>query len=241
MTSLISYKNQIILGVVLAVIIGSAVGVGVYMYLPSGPNSSYSGYVQNGTTISGGNCSQSFSSGLPVSDYSSNKSIVFLMQPNMTAQICVKYRVQKVTITSPATFTIFPYGVLKAQITCSSDGSCLGTTQSANFTNVVSPSSITIPSDNSASQVVLVYTIHSGNSSKGFYSFSYLNSCEKYVPLAVGYNSSQVNASDFNGFFMPNFGCGQPGYSGYQDYLSNGIVTGITNLSFTYIPVSFTG
>ena len=50
------------------------------------------------------------------------------------------------------------------------------------------------------------YTVATGNDSRGFYGIGMLQFCLP-VPLAVGYEPSQVNSTDFPGFFGVRFGC----------------------------------
>jgi hypothetical protein len=240
---LIGIRNQILLGIILAVIIGSAVSYVVFVYLPSQPSAPVNVWVSSGSTISGGNCAKNFPNTLPVAEYSQNKSIVFLMQPNSTAQICVTYRVSKADLTSTVSYPIFQTSMEKLQFQCTTN-SCAGSGTPGNFTITTSPAYITIYPGNTVAKVIIVYTIQSGIYSKGFYGFQYLNAlCPRNTPFAVGYNSSQVNASDFFGFFgsFAEAGCSNPNnIIGYEDYLSYGNITGISNLSYVYIPVNYT-
>jgi hypothetical protein len=237
---MVSYRTQIVLGVIIAVLVGAGVALAFVSYLPSQAAFVYT-WVGNGSTVSGGNCSQTFPGGLPISEYSQNKSIVFLMQPNSTAQICVSYRVQEAQLSSPVSdgpIVPFSVAILKENFQCNAN-SCSSVGTPGPFEFSASPDYITIYPGNQIARFVIVYTIHSFSNSTGLYGFTYLNACEHDIPFAVGYAPSQVNASDFVGFFTPSFGCGGPNYIGYLDYLSNGNVTGITNLSYTYIPAEF--
>lgn len=215
-------------------IIGISVALGIAYYIPLQPGSSTSIYVQNGISVSGGTCAKTFSAGLQPSLYSQNKSIVFLMGSNSTAQICVSYQVQVTHITSPATYQILPSsGVFQYHLHCTPT-SCSGGGTAGNFTIITSPGVITLYPSNNVSLITIVYTIRSGVNARGFYSLEYLNQCPSFIPFADGYNPSQVNASDFPGFFQPNFGCQG------SDYLSNGVITGLTGLNYTYIAANFT-
>ncbi|MDH2901793.1 MAG: hypothetical protein PXY39_12565 [archaeon] len=240
---MIGIRNQILVGVVLAVVIGSALAYAVFIYLPSQPGAPVNTWISSGSTISGGNCSQNFPNTLPVAEYSQNKSIVFLTQPNSTAQICVTYRVQKADLMSAVSYPIFQAVMLKLQLQCTTN-SCAGSGTPGNFTITTSPAYVTIYPGNSIAKVIIVYTIQAGIYSKGFYGFQYLNAfCPRNTPFAVGYNSSQVNASDFSGYFthLEATGCNNPNdIIGYEDYLSYGNITGISNLSYVYIPVNYT-
>jgi len=237
---MVSYRTQIVVGVVMAVLVGSGVALVFVSYLPSQSAPAYT-WVKNGSTVSGGNCSQNFPGGLPLSEYSQNRSIVFLMQPNSTAQICVSYRVQETDLSAPVSdgpIVPFSTSIAKYNIQCNAN-SCYGGGTPGPFELSASPDYITIPQGNQIANYVIVYTVRSFSNSSGLYGLDYLNACEPEIPFAVGYAPTQVNASDFVGFFTPSFGCGGPNYSAYLDYLSNGNVTGITNLSYTYIPAEF--
>lgn len=233
-------RTQILLGIVLAVVIASVISFVVFVYLPAQPSGPIYTWVSNGSTISGGNCTHDFPNTLPVSEYSQNKSIVFLMQPNSTAQICVTYRVQEAQLTSPQTYGIFQDYLSEEHYTCNAN-SCVGTGYPAyNVTMSSTPSSITIYPGNPVAKYIIVYTIQAGPYAKGFFALTFLNSCTQDIPFAIGQNTSQVNASNFYGYFRPDFGCSEGKYIGYEDYLSYGNITGISNLSFTYISANFT-
>jgi hypothetical protein len=237
---MVSFRNQIFLGILLAVLVGSTLALVLVSYLPS-QESPYYTWVKKGSTVSGGNCTQSFPGGLPAAEYSQKKSIVLLMQPNSTAQICVSYMVQQTDLTSPVSNPIWvQYGIWKMHFECTQT-SCYGSGSPGAFTIATSPSYITIYPGNSVAKIIIVYSIKSYDNSNGLYALQYLNSCVQDIPFAVGYNASQVNASDFAGFFRPSSGCGGPHYIGYLDYLSNGNITGLTNLSYTYVPTEFNG
>jgi len=231
------------LGIILAVVIGSSIFIVLYVYLPFQPSQNYQvTYVESGSTISGGSCSQSFPSGLQVSQFSQNRSVVFLMEPNSTAQLCVTYKVQKTDLTSVVSYPLFQQGMWSLHYQCTST-SCSGSGTPGNFTVSTSPSYLTIYPGNSVASIVIGYTIQSGVNSEGFYGFQYLNAfCPRNTPFAVGYNASEVNATDFTGFFTIA-GCGPRNNPnniiGYEDYLSYANITGITNLSYTYVSTNF--
>ena len=238
---MVSYRTQILLGVVIAVLVGSGVALAFISYLPSQAPGGYT-WVESGSTVSGGNCSQTFPGGLPLSEYTLNKSVVFLMQPGSTAQVCVSYKVEEADLSSAVSdgpIVPFSTSISKYNMQCNAS-SCFGSGTSGPFNLSASPDYITITPGNQIAKFVIVYTIRSFSNSTGLYGFQYLNACESPgIPFAVGYAPNQVNASDFVGFFRPAFGCGGTNYYGYKDYLSSGNVTGITNLSYTYISAQF--
>jgi hypothetical protein len=223
--------------------VASVVAFTVFIYFPfqsNSPNQGQMTYVLSGATISGGTCEQSIPSGLVTSDYSNNRSIVFIMKPNSTAELCVSYRVQENDLPESATFGFSTwFGVQQEHLQCSGN-ICSGYGRPGPFNMSASPPAFTVFPSNNISKLVIMYIIHSGSNSQGFYSLQYLNSCTRDIPLVAGYGPSEVNASDFIGFFPPPNGCGTSKYFGYLDYLSDGIITGITNLNYTYINANFT-
>ena len=227
------FRRQIIISGSAAIVVALIIGIAV-VYLPISGPSGTSVFVQNGATLSGGTCSQSFPSGLNVSAISQNKSIAFLMKPDSTAQLCAAYQVQRTNIGAPVTYQLFDFGIVDPNYQCNQT-ICTGSSTTPNFTMYASPSSFTLFPSNNISAILVDYTIHSGANSQGFHSLGFFNSCQANIPLAVGYSSNQLSASEFQGFFHPVRDCNNPGTLGTLDYLSFGVILGITNLNYTYI------
>jgi len=70
------------------------------------------------------------------------------------------------------------------------------------ISEVASPSTLTIPAGFNESRIIVNYTITAAAQAKGFYTLSFREACPPLIPYSVGYGTSQLNASDFEGFFI---------------------------------------
>jgi hypothetical protein len=137
---------------------------------------------------------------------------VLLMQPSSTAFVCVTYQSSwKGNVTqfpgygSPdvnhsqfiAGFSLVVYKYLP---------SISQPIFSHNFITSADPSSIHF--GDTTNYVDIFYTITALDNSTGFYDHSAQYACDTGMPLAVGYQASQVNASDFSPISIGHFYCG---------------------------------
>jgi hypothetical protein len=116
------------------------------------------------------------------------------IQPGTAAMVCVRYsgtqysRDLGVTTLQPSVY------VETCTQLAGGGGSCQGT-QSKTINVTSSPQSIRISNE---TDVIVAYTINAPAGSSGFYMFGIPDNCPS-VPLAVGYQPSQLAASDFPG------------------------------------------
>ena len=135
----------------------------------------------------------------------------FVMGTGSTMELCLEYTNAVPSIPHLLTPTIAALQWASCYPTCNSPA--------RNFTTNASPVSILFSQGES---IVVEYTISAGENSTGFVGLSegYYLECAS-IPVAVGYPSSQVNASDFPGYGSIVGGCpGSPveaqiiGYTG---------------------------
>lgn len=136
---------------------------------------------------------------------------VLLMERESTAYVCVVY--QSYWKGDPSKFLsqIYPSGFNYSMLSASFFlGVFYRTTESPayvhNFIISASPSSIHF--SNRTDFVDVMFTITALGNSTGFYDGSAPLGCDGYMPLAVGYTSSQVNASDFTPPPLAQVSCG---------------------------------
>lgn len=121
---------------------------------------------------------------------------VLIMKPNSTATVCVTYQFISDWNSYPNK-DIYPHGIFE---TC-----CLvhmGKSSTVTFSNqfevLADQPLFNVTGVHNESKITVVYKIHAGLNSSGFYDSSIpYGNCNSY-PLAVGYDSSQVDASDFS-------------------------------------------
>jgi hypothetical protein len=143
--------------------------------------------------------------------YGDSIAPVLLMRPDSTAHICVTY--QSVWKGNASQYTnqdsgyaTYQFSLLILSYRCLSGATagCTGgwvPTFNHSFGISATPSSIHPTS--STNYVTITYTVTASSNSTGFYDSSApYNGCD-FMPMAVGYAASQVNASDFGGFFLP--------------------------------------
>jgi hypothetical protein len=229
------FKKRLALTGSLAVVIALTLGFAI-LYLPANMlGSSPLKVLENRTVLSGGACAQTFSNGLTIDNYSQSKSIVFTMEPNETAQVCVSYIAGDDPDPYPVTYSVSNFGIIDIHYNCNGT-SCSGVGVPGNFTMSANPASFSLYPSNNVSQIIIVYTIHAFQNSDGLYSLQYLNQCPKDIPFAVKYAPPEISSSNFTGFFTPNFCAGS---RAQYDGLSSGVIVGLTNIQYSYINVNF--
>jgi len=135
--------------------------------------------------------------------------LVFMMRPNSSARLCVNYSVgsQYLSHLSANTTIDFISGILVVNATADDNsGFSYSDSTAKNITISSKPSSVTFSNYSVANEFNVVYTIDAGQNSKGFYTISTFMQCPPFLALAVGYEPQELNASDFNGFFLVS-GC----------------------------------
>jgi len=154
---------------------------------------------------------------------------VFAAVPGTTMMVCAQY--SSGNYTGQVYDSVYAWG---------SNGQ-YEQTHSASIT--ASPSSITLDTHLHSSTTALVeYSVGLSHNSTGFYGISLFQFCSPF-PLAVGYEPSQVNSSDFSGLFSVRY-CplqsmsGQiVGYSGASiDYI-NSVTRSTPELNITDVSV----
>jgi hypothetical protein len=136
---------------------------------------------------------------VPSGDYRANIFPVLLMQPNSTATVCVTYNFN-IDWKSYPNKEIYPHGILE---TCCfvHMGKTHEPTLSNQFEVLATPPLYNVTGVYNGSNITVIYKIHAGSNSKGFYDTSIpFGFCISY-PLAVGYSPSEVDATDFNAEF----------------------------------------
>src|SRR5574340_267576 len=121
---------------------------------------------------------------------------VLMMKPNSTATVCVTYQFISDWNSYPNK-DIYPHGIFE---TCClvHMGKSSTVTSSNQFEVLANPPLFNVTGVYNESKITVVYKIHAGLDSSGFYDSSIpYGNCNSY-PLAVGYDSSQVDASDFS-------------------------------------------
>ena len=110
-----------------------------------------------------------------------------VMSPGSTTTLCVDYA--NGTYSGPAYSSVSIWNGGRAQ------------SQDVNVS--ASPADLFV---SDGQNVDIEYTLVAGPNSTGFYGLGLLQMCIP-MPVAIGYQASQVNSSDFPGFFDARFGC----------------------------------
>jgi hypothetical protein len=145
---------------------------------------------------------------------------VLLLPENATGQICVKYTNNLNNLLQSQVSD----GVYKPSVTKQGNAISISALPTSIPSISASPSSVYIY--DGSSQIV-TYTIDSGSNTSGVYSVETFQSCPG-TPLAVGYQESDLNVSDFTYFLGTFYGC-------YVDLLSS--MVGVTNMQVAYLPI----
>lgn len=132
--------------------------------------------------------------------------VSFLMQQNSSASICVSYTFNPVQTQTLVNFQDYAYLFIVTANAVSNeygDGFSYSKVPAPGISVGANPSSITlVPGVSTPTQVVVQYTISASSTSKGFFSLNYLDSCPAFIPVSVGYGTTDINASDYHGFFL---------------------------------------
>ncbi len=143
-----------------------------------------------------GECNISWPPEQPVNTSHRQQFAVLLMSPGSTARICVEYTSltpSGVTFNQEAMAEVIPIA-----------------TSNAGVNVTAQPEPIIVPGDNNDVSPVPVsygvYTIGLSSGSKGFYILQLPGFCPS-IPMAVGYESSQVNSTVFSRFLSGDYGC----------------------------------
>lgn len=150
----------------------------------------------------------------------SNWLPVLLMSGNATGQICIKYTNNLNDLfQSQVNGGVYKPSIIK-------QGNSISITASPTSVPSISASPSNIYLYLGSSQIV-TYTIESGSNTSGIFSVGTLQSCPG-TPLAVGYQESDLNVSDFSYFLGTFYGC-------YVDLSST--MVGVTNIQVAYLPI----
>lgn len=142
-----------------------------------------------------GECNVPWPPELPTNSSHKQQFVVLLLRPNSIARICVGYG------------SLSPSPVeLRLQ------ASVIGLNHNAGgVTLSAQPLNLTVPGNNNNVSPIgvayAVYTIELANNSKGFYILELPGFCPT-IPVAVGYSSSEINATVFSGWLAGNYACG---------------------------------
>ena len=158
-------------------------------------------------------------------------SPILLLQPGSTAHLCVSYFLPK----GVYDFTV---GIVTVNCTQTSNGIDCRYDVSHSFAISSLPASDNL---NVSGYVSVLYTIKSLGNSTGFYISPIPNPINWWVdtPLAVGYQASRVNSSDFGGF-IPVGPYGFPGRSSpLLNDNSSTVEVGLSgfNVTYAYMPL----
>ncbi|MDE1843363.1 MAG: hypothetical protein KGH95_06915, partial [Thaumarchaeota archaeon] len=121
---------------------------------------------------------------------------VLMMKPNSTATVCVTYQFISDWDSYPNK-NIYPHGIFE---TCClvHMGKSSTVTSSNQFEVLANPPLFNVTGVYNESKITVMYMIHAGLDSSGFYDSSIpYGNCNSY-PLAVGYDSPKIDASDFS-------------------------------------------
>jgi hypothetical protein len=166
-----------------------------------------------------GECNVPYPPELPTNSSHKQQFAVLLLRPNSSARICVGY-----SSLSPSPVELR----LQASV-IGLDHNVEGVTLSAQ------PLNLTVPGNNNNVSPVGVayaaYTIRLANNSKGFYILELPGFCPT-IPVAIGYSSSEVNATVFSGWLAGNYACGP------ERSLVEGWYVSVSNVDVAY-PYSY--
>ena len=136
---------------------------------------------------------------VPSGDARRNIFPVLVMSPNSTATVCVTYNI-KSDWQSYQNKDVYPHGILE---TCCfvHMGWYSSHTSSNKFDIVANPLLFNVTGVYNGSKISVTYKIYAKSDSKGFYDTSVpFDECLSY-PLAVGYSTSEVDATKFHADF----------------------------------------
>ena len=153
-------------------------------------------------------------------DHRTNTFPVLAMSANSTATVCVTYHFKSDWDSYPNKDT-YPHGILE---TCCfvHVGYFSAAKPTPQFDVIANPPLFNVTGVINGSKVTVMYKIHAGPDSKGFYDTSIpFDSCNSY-PLAVGYGPSDVDATKFHADFDI------PCYNAIDGVDSVNIVSGMT-------------
>lgn len=136
---------------------------------------------------------------LPSGDVRTGIVPVLMMKPNSTATVCIAYKFNSDWSSYPNK-NIYPHGIFETSC-CNFDPAQYSNKQSYNkFEVLADPPQFNITGVYNGAKVTVMYKIHAESNSTGFYNSSVpFGNCNSY-PLAVGYDSSQISASDFSSY-----------------------------------------
>lgn len=150
---------------------------------------------------------------IPPGDLRTGMVPALIMESNSNATVCITYKFIYDWISYPNK-DVYPHGIFETTC-CNFD--------MTKFVVLSEPPLFNITGIQNEAKVTVMYKIHSQPNSTGFYSSSIpFGSCNSY-PLAVGFNSSQINASDF-----PSYRLEIPCYNTIDKVDSVKIVSGMT-------------
>ena len=165
---------------------------------------------------------QSVCKGTEVSsgDFRKNIFPVLIMSPNSTATVCVTYNFLS-SWQSYGNKEIYPHGILET--CCIIHMGWYSSPASSNkFEILANPPLFNVTGVYNSSKISVIYKIHAKSDSKGFYDTSVpFDGCLSY-PLAVGYDTSEVDATKFHAIFDI------PCFNTIEDVYSVKIVSGMT-------------
>src|SRR3989442_382689 len=120
---------------------------------------------------------------------------VLMMEPNSTATVCVTYQFISDWNSYPNK-DVYQHGIFGTS--CCFFAMAHSMQSSNKFDVLADPPLVNITGVNNGSRTTVVYKIHAGPNSSGFYDTSVpYGNCNSY-PLAVGSDVSHINASDFS-------------------------------------------
>jgi hypothetical protein len=157
---------------------------------------------------------------IPSGDYRKNIFPVLIMSPNSTATVCVTYNFMSDWQSYPNK-DVYPHGILK---TCCfvHPGWYSSPALSNKFEILANPPLFNVTGVMNNSKISVTYKIYAKSDSAGFYDTSVpFDGCLSY-PLAVGHDTSEVDATKFHADFAV------PCFATIDDVDSVNIVSGMT-------------
>ena len=154
--------------------------------------------------VSTTSCPTLATSGLALVNESSDNhqsDLAFLMKSGTAATLCVAYQLENDAIL-PSTINFSGSQILKVNASSIEGGYAYSYAPAPGITEKATPSILTIPAGFNKSRIIVNFTITATAQAKGFFALSYYEPCPGLIPFSIGYGTAQVNASDFEGFFI---------------------------------------
>jgi hypothetical protein len=164
---------------------------------------------------------------------------LFLMPTNSTAMVCVSYQVQTNGQSLPPSLNVSFFGQISSlNVTYTTGGGGGYYVNSANpaagISETASPSSFDYRNGTEVTNIIAAYTITAAARTGGIYALGYEGDCPPWIPISVGYNSTNAEKliiADYPIFLFPT-GCMA------NTPLSDGVITGVSGMDVAWVNAS---